>query len=128
LAHIASEIHAVVTAIQKGLILSVHDISEGGLAVALAEMSFENQIGVNVTVPGSLSNEKKLWSETGGFILEVAKEKCADITAIFSHDKVTLIPLGKTIAEPRLYMQNCIDVEIKEAKKAWENGLREKLE
>jgi phosphoribosylformylglycinamidine synthase len=48
LSSIAREIHALHTAIQQGLILSAHDISEGGVAVALAEMSFKNKIGVKV--------------------------------------------------------------------------------
>jgi len=127
LATIAGEIRAVAAAIQQGLVLSAHDISEGGLAVALAEMSFKNQIGVSVTLPGESALQKKLFSETGGFILEVAKDKLADVNAIFSRYKVTFISLGQTIRQPQLQMQGCIDVTIKQAKTAWENGLREKL-
>ena len=59
----ANEIHAVHEAIQQGLVLSAHDISEGGIAVALAEMSFKNKIGVNVDIPGDLPTDKKLFSE-----------------------------------------------------------------
>ncbi len=40
------EIAAVHAAIQHGFVRAAHDISEGGVAVALAEMSFKNQIGV----------------------------------------------------------------------------------
>ncbi|MCD6040184.1 MAG: purL [Gammaproteobacteria bacterium] len=127
LTKIAAEIQAVTTAIQQGLILSAHDISEGGLAVALAEMSFNNEIGVQITIPGLLRDEKKLFSETGGFILEVTKEKLTDVNKIFSNYKIALINLGQTLSQPFLKMQGCIDMEIKQAKMAWENGLREKL-
>ena len=45
------EIHSRLhDAIQNGLLLSVHDISEGGVAVALAEMSFKNLIGIKVNI------------------------------------------------------------------------------
>lgn len=124
---IAAEIAAVTAAIQKGYVLSAHDISEGGIAVALAEMSFHNEIGVNVTIPGQLSDDKKLFSETGGFILETSKANVAEIQAICSHHQVPVFELGRTMQTPHLQMQGCVDLTIKEAKNAWENGLREKL-
>lgn len=127
LATIANEIHALHTAIQQGLVLAAHDISEGGVAVALAEMSFQQQIGVNVTIPGELNNEKKLFGETGGFILEVARDKVKEIRNIFADYQIPIIVIGETIAEPRLRMNQVIDVAIAEAKNAWENGLRDKL-
>lgn len=122
-----NEIHAVHTAIQNGLVLSAHDISEGGVAVALAEMSFKNQIGVKVDIPGDLPNEKKLFSETGGFILEVANDKLKEIRKVFAGAAVPLILLGKTTTEPSLQMNGAINLTIKDAKKAWEDGLRKRL-
>jgi phosphoribosylformylglycinamidine synthase II len=127
LTKIAAEIQAVTTAIQKGLVLSAHDISEGGLAIALAEMSFKNKMGMKVIVPGELPNEKKLFGETGGFILEVANKKLAELRAVFFRYRVPLIHLGQTISQPQLQIQNCIDIPVAQAKMAWENGLREKL-
>ncbi|HDS3846819.1 TPA: phosphoribosylformylglycinamidine synthase subunit PurL, partial [Legionella pneumophila] len=49
------EIHAVSSAIQHGLVNAAHDVSEGGVAVALAEMSFKNSLGVAVQINGELS-------------------------------------------------------------------------
>ena len=37
------------TAIQRGLVRACHDLSEGGLAVALAEMAFAGGVGADVT-------------------------------------------------------------------------------
>jgi phosphoribosylformylglycinamidine synthase len=127
LTKISAEIQAVTTAIQQGLVLSAHDISDGGIAVALAEMSFKNQIGICVTLLGDLSETKKLFSETGGFILEIAKNKVAELKKIFARYQLVLIHIGQTTQQPQLQIQNCIDMPVDEAKKAWENGLREKL-
>ncbi|HLB42059.1 MAG TPA: phosphoribosylformylglycinamidine synthase subunit PurL [Gammaproteobacteria bacterium] len=127
LSFFSQEIHAVHDAIQQKLILSAHDISEGGIAVALAEMSFKNQIGVRVNIPSTLPIEKKLFSETGGFVLEVARNKVIALKKIFADDKIPLLILGETIAEPRLQMEGVIDLALSDAKIAWENGLREKL-
>jgi len=45
------------SAVAKGLVRSVHDCSEGGLAVALAEMSFAGGLGANIF----LSDRKAAW-------------------------------------------------------------------
>jgi phosphoribosylformylglycinamidine synthase II len=124
---IGLEIQAVAAAIQQGLVLSAHDISDGGLAVALAEMTFKHNIGANITVPGELSITKKLFSETGGFILELQKDKVNAVKAIFARHQTPLLELGQTQKSADLKMQDVINLPVAAAKSAWENGLREKL-
>lgn len=121
------EIHAVHAAIEKGWVLSAHDISEGGIAVAMAEMSFKNQIGVRVTIDGDLATEKKLFGETGGFVLEVAKDKVKPLLAWFTEAHVPAYHIGMTLSEPVLEMNGVISLPVRQAKEAWENGLRERL-
>jgi phosphoribosylformylglycinamidine synthase len=128
LSTIAAEIHAVADAIQQGLVLAAHDISEGGVAVTLAEMSFKNLIGVKVNLLGELSESKLLFSESGGFILEVAKDNLTCFTALFERYQVPFWIIGDTIKEPQLQMQQGINLPVSRAKEAWENGLREKLQ
>jgi phosphoribosylformylglycinamidine synthase len=121
---ISNEIQAVSTAIQQGLVLAAHDISEGGVAVALAEMSIRNSIGVNVKITGDLSVEKLLFTETGGFILEVDRELKSDVDLVFSQHQVPYMIIGTTTARPILEMNSVISVPISDVKHAWENGLR----
>ncbi|MDD5662440.1 MAG: phosphoribosylformylglycinamidine synthase subunit PurL [Candidatus Omnitrophica bacterium] len=65
----------------KGLVRSMHDCSEGGLGVALAEMAFSGGLGINVflsSVPyaGERRNDYVLFSASNSrFIVEVEKEK-----------------------------------------------------
>lgn len=127
LATFAKEIMAVHTAIQAGVVLSAHDISEGGIAVALAEMSFKNNIGVNVFIPGELSEDKKLFSESGGFILEVSPEKLNALAQIFISYSVPFQSIGETTANPTLEINSVINLSVSAAKSAWENGLVERL-
>jgi len=124
---IAKQIRAVTAAIQQDLIWAAHDISEGGIAVALAEMSFKNQVGCQVDIPGDLRLDKKLFGETGGFILEVAKMHLPELKKLFSHYHIPFIVIGQTSKEPRLQLSSVIDLSVSAAKTAWENGLREKL-
>jgi len=127
LTSIANEIHAITDAIQSGLILSAQDISEGGLAVCLAEMSFQNGIGVNVHLSSELPVPKILFSESGGFVLEVAPENVDAVSHLLRKHQVPYWNIGTTIAEPQLRLQNAVNLSVEQAKITWENGLREKL-
>lgn len=121
------EITAVHEAMKAGLVLSAHDISDGGLAAALAEMSFKNEIGVEVDVKGDISVEAKLFAETGGFILEIAPEDVDELLALFAKAHVSAMMIGKTNKDKQLLMNGLIDLPISKAKMAWEYGLRERL-
>lgn len=123
----SAEIAAVHSAIQRDLVLSAHDISEGGVAITLAEMSFKNKIGANVFIPGDLPDDKKLFSETGGFILEISPEKLGEIRKLFSDYSVSFDPIGETTTAPVLVLNSIINLPISAASAAWENGLRERL-
>ena len=124
---LAGQITALNDAINGSLILSAHNIADGGVAVALATMSFAKEIGVKISIPGDLSNEIKLFSETGGFILEVDKTNIVAVRNIFHKYGIDAEMIGHTISEPKLYMQDCINVAIFDAKTAWSDGLRNKL-
>lgn len=123
----SNEITAIHQAIQAGLILSAHDISEGGIAVALAEMSFKNKIGINVFVPGDLPNDKILFSESGGFIIEVSPQELAKTDQLFNSYSLSFITIGETTEIPKLLMNSVIDLPISAACSAWEKGLVERL-
>lgn len=127
LANFNNEIQAVHEAINAGLITAAHDISEGGCAAALAEMSFKHSIGVKVEIPGELANDKKLFSETGGFILEVGREHIKAVQALFAERQVSCSVIGTTQVQPQLQMNDVIDLEVEQAKNAWINGLRARL-
>ena len=51
----------------RGVLLSAHDLSDGGLAVALAECCFAGEepgLGGSFDLPGTLSPDRLLFSET----------------------------------------------------------------
>ncbi len=127
LLNLGAEIHTVAEAIQQGLVAAAHDISDGGIAVALAEMSFKNQIGVDIHLPFSFSIEKKLFSESGGFVLEVDPAHLQTLSALLQSRGVQFWQIGHTTSTPTLCMEGVINLPIHEAKQAWELGLRSKL-
>ncbi len=74
---------AVHRAIHAGLVRACHDLSEGGLAVALAEMAFAGGLGARVDVKalrcdGDLDAVSRLFSESNTrFLCEVRPYNCA---------------------------------------------------
>ncbi len=63
-------------AIQTGVVESAHDISEGGLSVALAECLFDQELGCYVTLSGDLASD--LFAETQSrFIVSISEENAA---------------------------------------------------
>ncbi len=127
LAEVEKELRALTESIQAGFVLAAHDISDGGIATTLAEMSFKNEIGCEVSIPGELRTDKKLFGETGGFVIEVSREHIKNITTIFQQYGIALLAIGKTTIEKKLSMNAVINATVVEAKKLWTNGLREKL-
>lgn len=124
---ISNEIQAVSSAIQQGLVLSAHDVSDGGVAVALAQMSFKQAIGLNVTLEGALSMDKLLFSESGGFVIEIDPVNRAAFDALFTQYQVPYYPIGNTSDKPNICINGITDLPVSQAKEAWDQGLRARL-
>lgn len=124
---VKKQIYAITDCIDDGLILSCHDISDGGIATAIAEMTFENEIGCNVIVPGHFLIDQWLFSETGGFVLEVSPGDVAGVQTIFSRHHLEAMEIGKTVLSSSLVINDAINISVRKAKEAWANGLRDKL-
>ncbi|MBV9986577.1 MAG: phosphoribosylformylglycinamidine synthase subunit PurL [Chitinophagaceae bacterium] len=71
----------VVKLIKDKQISSAHDISEGGLAIALLESAFPRQLGFEVKSDTPLRNDAFWFGEAQGRIVVSAKEPAAVITA-----------------------------------------------
>src|SRR5262249_4669235 len=93
-------------AIRRGLVRACHDLSEGGLAVAVAEMAFAGEVGADVTdlaraAPGE-PDDVLLFSESPTrFVVEVAPGNAQAVKDCFGDD-VPLRQIGHTTREPRL--------------------------
>ena len=119
-------------ALTQGLVLSAHDLSEGGLAVAAAEMAFSGKGGISIdldrlpTTAGWQNNAVPCFSEsTGRFLVEVDEDMaeefatamegtpCACIGTATTDGKLTITTQGTTILE----------AEVAELKHIWKHGL-----
>lgn len=134
-----NEIYAVVDGVAKQCITAAHDISEGGLAVTLAEMAFggrgEGGIGFKVDllkVPAEkLRNDIKLFSETGGFVVEVPESSENEFKKICKKYNVKPAEIGITTKQPLMTItsgtKSLANLKVKKAAQTWLNGLRDRL-
>jgi phosphoribosylformylglycinamidine synthase len=85
----------VLAAIQLGLVASAHDLSEGGLAVALAESCISGGIGAEVNLQTELRNDIALFSESQSRILLSTKEsKSQELITWITQQNVPFQVLG----------------------------------
>jgi len=123
---VKNQIFALTDCIDDGLVLSCHDIADGGIASAIAEMTFRNNIGCLVKYLSNLSMEKFLFSETGGFVVETSAEMLSVLKSKFSNYGLNVLEIGLT-GGSRVKINNALNLPVNKANKAWTDGLREKL-
>ena len=123
---VKNQIFAVTDCIDQGLFLSCHDIADGGVASAISEMTFGNSIGCNVKIESDLPPDKILFSETGGFILEILPKNINALKSVFSNYGLDVFEIGTTGGES-ININEAVDLAVFNAREAWRNGLRDKL-
>ena len=126
LEEVKNQIFALTDCIDNEFVLSCHDIADGGVASTLAEMTFGNGIGCDITIDSDLRTDKILFSETGGFLLEVLPENVDLVVSNFSKYELDIFQIGTTGGNT-IQINNVVDLIVSDAKKTWTNGLREKL-
>ena len=126
LEEVKNQIFALTDCINEDLVLSCHDIADGGVASTLAEMTFGNGIGCDITINSDLPTYKILFSETGGFVLEVSPENADAVLSNFSKYESNVFQIGTT-GSNTIQINRVVDIVVSDAKETWANGLREKL-
>ena len=118
----------VYTANKNGLLKSAHDCSEGGLAVTLAESTFENNIGIKIEVETNLSDKALLFGESQSrIVVSLDKNNVNEFKIIANKNNVPIKKLGIT-QNNKYEFNNLINLEIKELKNRWETAIEKKLQ
>ena len=127
LKNIKSTLQAVTGGIQSGKILACHDISEGGMAAALAEMCFGAGFGASVDIAFLKTRaDLVLFSETAGcFLAEVEDEKT--VGQLFA--KAPYFIIGNTQNKKNIEIKDgpktLVKVSIDNLKQAWQKPMKE---
>ena len=127
--------HSLARLVKSGKVRAAHDPSEGGLAVALAEMAFASEHGVAVDVadiPGDTSAPaQQLFSESASrYVLEIDRKQAKAIEATLAKSGVPFARIGQVVPEGRVVIRSggmrgttLVDVSTKRLVDAWRNAL-----
>jgi len=118
-------------AIASGLIRAAHDVSDGGLAVCLAEMAFAGGLGLDADlgkIPAevSMNDTEILYSETPSrFVIEVKPEHAPAVEALFGPDAARI---GTVTTKERVIIRSkdqgiLLDEDLAALKGAWKATL-----
>ncbi|MDO9581392.1 MAG: phosphoribosylformylglycinamidine synthase subunit PurQ, partial [Bacteroidales bacterium] len=112
-AYFAEVFNIIQSLLQKGKILSGHDISAGGMLTTLLEMCFANISG-GITINLSAINEpdtiKVLFSQNPGIIIQVRDE--SEIAEILLGKGITYFSIGHPVKDRSLFVTNNQDTII----------------
>ncbi|MGK6321045.1 phosphoribosylformylglycinamidine synthase subunit PurL [Sphingomonas sp. DT-204] len=90
--------------IANGALTAVHDVSDGGLAVAIAEMALASSIGAHIHAPHPLGLAGSYFAEDQGlYVATVDDLKLNDFLLASVRAGVPVEPLGKTIAHRLIF-------------------------
>ena len=87
--------------IRKNLVLSAHDVSSGGLLVALSEMSIGSNLGAKILKPRKLRNKLEYFfgEDQGRYVIEINSSNLDQIIKILEDDNIYFENIGKTQKE-----------------------------
>ena len=120
-------------AIEKGLVDSCHDCSEGGLAVALAEMAFSGGLGIAADLRGlptaddCVRTEALLFAESNSrYIVEISPDNYHAFAELMLN--LPFGQIGRVVEDKRLHIvdrqqKTVIDQPLETMKAAWQKPL-----
>ena len=87
--------------IEENLVLSLHDVSNGGLIVALSEMAMSSNYGVKIQKPKKLSNmfEYFFGEDQSRYILEISPDNSKKVEKILKSNNIYFENIGITQKE-----------------------------
>ena len=122
---------ALLDTMKAGLVASCHDLSEGGLAVAVCEMSMGGDSGVYIDIGAvnpELRSDYKLFSESNTrWVVEVQRAVAGRFEALMATHDVCIIEIGTVIKDKRVSISDngteLVDISIDAVRAAWGNHL-----
>jgi phosphoribosylformylglycinamidine synthase subunit PurL len=127
----------VVRAIREGVIESAHDCAEGGLAITLAECTFDTRFGVRAdlpataSVPAAFRVHATLFGESASrIVVSVRRDNLAALQALADAAQVPARVIGETGGE-RITLtvegHAAIDVAAHDAETAWATAIEKRM-
>jgi phosphoribosylformylglycinamidine synthase II len=125
-------IDCLVALAEASTVNSAHDLSDGGLAVCLAESCFAGGLGAEVALAGESPGEFEIFNERGArAIVSVSPENLASVLEVARQKGVAASEIGKVTRDKTLRIEYKGNVAVSSALPAlqdvWAHGLERAL-
>ena len=108
---------------QPGVVSAAHDVSEGGVAQAIAELAIYSNKGVSLDVSGVYDDVfTALFSESASRVVVAATDGAAVVRRA-QELGIPVVKIGKTIDEPVVRVEGQFEVPVAELTRAWTETL-----
>jgi phosphoribosylformylglycinamidine synthase len=122
--------NACIEAIERGILQSAHDVSDGGLGVALAECCIggsEKPLGARIDAHEMIRGDALLFSESPArVVVSINEKELGELKQIAEKHGVPLQVIG-TVGGTRLTVTPLIQVGVDELKAIWSTALEKRL-
>ncbi|CAN0473366.1 unnamed protein product, partial [Phaeothamnion confervicola] len=119
----------VLRAAEEGILHSAHDVSDGGLAVALAESAMTGSVGAEIQLGPGRRDDEVMFGEGGGRMLVSLAADHADRFHELVGEPVRIQHLG-VVGGDAIVMriaESAVEISLDAARAAYERGLPEAL-
>jgi len=108
----------------KGIIASCHDISDGGLGIALAESCIWSNSGVDIQLPQDFDSTLFFFSESQGrYLITIAEKDRESMEEILNESKLVYHNIGEVYGDKMTINQLNISIQINTLKSLYNNSL-----
>ena len=117
-------------AIKQGIIKSAHDVSDGGVAVNIAEsiMSSKGDLGADIHINRKLRNDEMLFGECQSLIVvTVSEESLHELVILAQRDDIHTETIGRVTDSGKLVINDLVDIKRKKLEKVYYNTLEDIL-
>ncbi len=123
--------NAARTCIRRGLIRSAHDVSEGGIAVALAECSLmrpSGVLGVDVSLDGHIRPDVLLFGESAARIIISVKPENVDAVISIARELGAPVKRIGTVGGRLISIRDILSVDLADLHAHWSGAMKEMMD
>lgn len=114
--------------IEMGKVQSAHDVSDGGLAVALAESAMNGGLGAKIDLNSSLRSDTALFSESQSrFVITIKASYLKDFEDCLRSHRVPYQLIGKVEGKQliiNINQKEAVNMPVKQLEEAWRGALQ----
>lgn len=115
----------------NGILKSAHDLSEGGLAVALAECCFEKMLGARISnlemLDSSLRKDALVFGETQSRVLvSTSPDQKEAVIRLAQRHQIPIYQIGK-VGGDSIVVEDLLELKVEEALAIWRNAIPRRI-